>query len=100
MMILSFLIIQPVVSSELPMTTNTDCCSKDADCSGKERNPCTQSACNPLRACVYGNYFVVEGMVLAFSNSVSHKANIPVLDDKRTFTALSECWHPPRAAFG
>ncbi len=96
MLILAFLTVQPVMSSAINLDAKTECCSKEGDCSGKEKNPCRQNACNPLRACVYGNFFVVDSSDVHIINILLKESKIPTTNDKRRFTALSDCWHPPR----
>ena len=98
MLILAFLTVQPVLSMAIEPAANTECCSREGGCSNKEKNPCSENACNPLRACVYGSFFVVAVLDLPIINSILSESKIPTINDNRSFTALSNCWHPPRVS--
>jgi hypothetical protein len=95
--ILAFLTVQPVFSTAIA-PKKSECCMKDQKCPKPEKNRCDQTACNPLRVCVYGSYFIVESTTTNIEPPIDAAQKIEVVNDNRTFSQLSECWHPPRVA--
>ena len=94
--ILAFLTVQPVFSVIPAQGDITECCMKDKKCPEPEKNSCDQTACNPLRACVYGSYFIVEYISTEIAPPTDPAKTISAVNDNRTSSKLSECWHPPR----
>jgi hypothetical protein len=76
----------------------TKCCMKDESCPKKENTNCDQNACNPLRVCVYGSPFLIENYTTEILMPVVAAKRIAAVNDNRTYSGLSACWHPPRIA--
>jgi hypothetical protein len=95
--ILAFLTIQPVFSTTVE-PKETKCCMKDKKCPKKENTNCDQNACNPLRVCVYGCPFLIENYATEILIPVIAGKKITAVNDYRTSSRLSACWHPPRIA--
>ena len=96
-LILAFLTVQPVFSS-LNQQEETRCCIKNKKCPEQNKNNCDQTACNPLRVCVYGSPFVIENSTTDILIPTVPAQRIKAINDNRTSSRLSECWHPPRMA--
>lgn len=96
--ILAFLTIQPVFSAGFEQAAKKECCTKNKTCSNPEKNAFDQAACNPLRACVYASYFVVVSASTDNPSPVDAIQKLAAVNDNRTASRLSECWHPPRIA--
>jgi hypothetical protein len=46
-------------------------------------------------ACAYGNFFIIEKQTCKTAIIVFVQEKIPVVNDYRLSTNISECWHPP-----
>lgn len=92
--ILAFLTVQPAIAS-LNLEDKTECCMKEKSCTN-DKNTCEQKACNPLRLCAFGNFFVLTNYSTNLTFPSIATANIAVVNDNRTSSSLSECFHPPR----
>jgi hypothetical protein len=95
MLLLIFLTVQPVLAEVNVGEQKSECCMQDRNLPAK-KNTCDQTACNPLRVCVYGSLFVVDNTStdIIVSSPISQK--ITPANDNRISSALSDCWHPPR----
>jgi hypothetical protein len=95
MVILVFLTVQPVFAKAIVVEQKSDCCMQDKKSTNKN-NTCDQTACNPLRVCVYGSFFVVDNAATDIIVPSPIVQKITPANDNRISSALSECWHPPR----
>jgi hypothetical protein len=95
MLILVFLTVQPVFAKAIVVERKSGCCMQDKKFPTK-KNACDQTACNPLRVCVYGSFFVVDNTATGIIVPSRVVQKITPTNDNRISSALSECWHPPR----
>jgi hypothetical protein len=95
---LAFLIFQPAFQSSTGELKKQDCsgmhCHKK-DQSGKKKGDCSTNGCNPFMACAYGNFYILNKQAIDHIIQVKETGLIPVINDNRLASALSECWHPP-----
>jgi hypothetical protein len=99
-LILSFLTVQPLLSSTKTVEKKHCCLKKTMDCltnkqKSKNTGQCDNNRCNPFMACVSGNFYVVaNGPVVSYA-ALLQKAEIDTVNDNRLASCLSDCWHPP-----
>jgi hypothetical protein len=100
--LLAFLVVQPLFSTIEKPTVSMKCCTKSKPNCGENKEPgqdsgCENDRCNPFMSCTTGNFYVIESFFS--NNTLFSKENVkPFLsDDNRLLTRLSECWHPPES---
>ena len=94
-LVLAFLTVQPLLSNTVAREEKTECCLKDKKCPN-QKNTCDQTACNPLRVCVYGSFFIVDNTTTDVTVPTASVQMADATNDNRIYSSLSDCWHPPR----
>lgn len=98
-LLLGFLIIEPVFSTQQKMES-LECCSKKSKCNKEkekqEKNKdCKDQNCNPFMACYLNAPYVTEKIFVFLPGINATTQKIFVTNDNRTFNRLSDFWHPP-----
>jgi hypothetical protein len=99
--IFGVLTVQPAFNSPQVNMPKTGCCKKDrcdktANEQKKQKDNCENRNCNPLMACVYGNFFLLEKQFISFDLPQTGSEKKITGNDNRVVRNSSDCWHPPR----
>jgi len=100
LLILSFLTIQPLFSSNNHVAKKTCCMKMKKNCTaGKQSRStpikCETGKCNPFMACALGNFYTAGKSFAANPLFIQWSEKILPQNDNRLASGLFECWHPP-----
>ena len=106
-LIWTVLLVEPVFANFSFRSAKTSCsenrpfqssCSKSRCHRAKQpedKKDCGNNRCNPLMACLAGNFYLFGYPHLAISPLILLKQKIGLVNDNRVSKQLTECWHPP-----
>jgi hypothetical protein len=69
-------------------------CHENKKPSGKA-GKCDDGKCNPFMACASGNFYMMEKGINAFALIPTSVDKLTGVNDNRSASCLSDCWHPP-----
>ena len=87
------------METEIKMSREQSC---SKSCSGEpaqpEENDCGSDGCNPFLPCSIGYCcYLPEGIIVLTEDFSAAKQKLPIFNDNRIRSGISECWHPPEA---
>lgn len=101
--LLSFLLVQPVSGMVEKQAQAGSCSMKKSSCDKQKENSdqdrnCESDRCNPFMSCTTGNFFDLENYAISSDPAITEAKKLFLENDNRLRSRCSECWHPPENA--